>query len=378
MAYARHQIWHRAGPVVAVSGLLSALSVSGCDDGTSTTSDNTGGNTTTTSAGGGGTGGTTTTAAGGGGTGGTGGTTTGGGGTGGDGITVACDEVGIPLDAAPNPDNTEIYFTALDPVKGSGVYKAPSGGGACTTLSSGDPFAAPFGIATATDGSVLFVADPASLVDDTEAGDAGQIFVVATDGGAPSVLAGSQGLRPRSLDTVAFEGVDYVYFTGIGAEGPGVYSLPAAGGTATSVAAGAGFIDPAGVAVATNGDVYVIDTVALGADQARVLLIQSGEAVPVTFVTGLLVGYPAGVALSLDETTLFVSGFDPVKKGDALIQIDLPNKAITYYTSDGTTDLSVFEEAAGLHRAKAKNSFALVDSKAGGGTAPGKVFSIGF
>ena len=67
-----------------------------------------------------------------------------------------------PSTRHPIPTGKTVYYTALDPTLGPGVFKVPVGGGTPTTLHAGAPFAAPFGIATSTNGSSLYVADPAS------------------------------------------------------------------------------------------------------------------------------------------------------------------------------------------------------------------------
>ena len=58
------------------------------------------------------------------------------------------------------------------------------------------------------------MADAASQSGPNDADDAGQIFIVQTDGGAPTSLAGSAGYRPRSLEVFDKTGTDVIYFTG--------------------------------------------------------------------------------------------------------------------------------------------------------------------
>src|SRR5688572_30451359 len=64
-----------------------------------------------------------------------------------------------PFDGVPDPDGVNIYFTAL--VQGeeqpiAAILKVPSTGGEPTTIASGDPLVAPYGIMISTDGQTLY------------------------------------------------------------------------------------------------------------------------------------------------------------------------------------------------------------------------------
>src|SRR5438094_367407 len=76
------------------------------------------------------------------------------------------------------------------------------------------------------------------------------------------------------------------------------------------LALGAPLVAPDGVAVNTGGDAFISDKGAAEADGALFILNQ-GDATLTPFVTGLDVGDPAGIALTLDESTLLVSAKDP-------------------------------------------------------------------
>ena len=142
-----------------------------------------------------------------------------------------------------------------------------------------------------------------------------------------------------------------------------------------AVAQGAPFVDPTGVAIAANGDIYVADTVSAATRQASIIKIPAGMDKGTELVGGLEVGYPAGVALTSDDSTLLVSGLDPATLTDVVIQIDLGSMTQSQYKGDADTDISAFFEPAGLHRAKNKDVFAWADSKA---LAGGTVFVIKF
>ncbi|MFO0549380.1 MAG: hypothetical protein U0271_13390 [Polyangiaceae bacterium] len=297
-------------------------------------------------------------------------------------VDAAGTDVDNPLDAAPDADGTNIYFTAVDAINGAGVYRVAASGGASTALYRGDPLASPFGVAVSTDNSLVFVADAASVTGPADADDAGQIFSLETAGGSPTTVSGTAGYKPIMLEVFNDGAVDHLFFSGHSPQGaPGVYRVPANGGSVEVVREGSPFVDPSGVVVATNGDLYVIDTNSLGAELSSVYRITNaanGNDTASELVVGLTVGFPAGIALNKAEDTLYVSGFDPGPNTDVLIQIDIGTGTQSYIKGDADTDLGLFEESAGLHRAKLNNTFAWADSKSpnSGSVARGTVFTI--
>jgi DNA-binding beta-propeller fold protein YncE len=299
------------------------------------------------------------------------------GGDGGDGGTLGNGAIGTiqkvandstfssPLDATPSPDGKAIYFTAIGADGSGGVFTVGAGGGPTKRLDSGNVLVSPFGITISPDGKQLYVADPAA--DDDAMKLYGAVFVLPASGGTPTVLGGTQGLVPRSVVVAA----DSVYVTaGAGAtNGAGVYETSLSGGMLTTVASGAPFVDPSGVAVAKSGDVYVVDTVASGTQLASVILVHGGKAS--TLVPDLGVGYPAGCALVQDESALFVSGIDKSKKTDVVYRIS-PLGSTPQVTTFNKT-ISAFYEAAGLHRALDADIYAWADSSA---NATGTVYVL--
>jgi hypothetical protein len=290
------------------------------------------------------------------------------------GSKVAAAAMGpIPLDATPDPTGKTIYFTGVDPVAGPGVFSVPADGSntAPVAVQVGAPFAAPFGIAISTDGTKLYVAD-SGATDTTSNQDLGVIFSLPVGGGTPTILSGSALSEARSLEVHQVNGADVVFYTGLDQSNgsPGVFELPAAGGSVTTVAEGAPFGDPSGIAIADDGTVYVTDTIASGSQTANVFKVDTAGAVT-TFATNLRVGYPAGVALSQDGTTLLVSSLDPVAFTDQVLELDV---ATMTPGPTFTMGINTFTEAAGLHRAKNAAVFSWADSAAG--TSGGTVFAI--
>src|SRR5437867_1444418 len=94
--------------------------------------------------------------------------------------------VSTPLDATPDPDGKIIYFTAISPIDGPGVFSVPATGGAVTKVFAGDPFVSPFGIAITGDGKTLYIADSGAQ----NASDLGSVWVVPVGGGMPTALSG--------------------------------------------------------------------------------------------------------------------------------------------------------------------------------------------
>jgi hypothetical protein len=296
--------------------------------------------------------------------------------------TAAANQVSA-FDATPDPAAMTLYFTGLanDPTKPplAGVYSAPADGSNMTpaVVQAGAPYVAPWGISSSTDGKKLYVADPgADITLDANGNqiaggsDAGVIFVQSTMGGAPTPLMGSAGFEPRSVEVHSENNNDVIYFSGRNpANGKvGVYTLPAAGAAMpTPVLEGAPLVDPGGLAIDANKTVYVVDCIGSGSGLAQIVTIKAG--VPAT-ITDLHVGFPAGIALSLDEKNLYLSSLDPVKATDVLLEIDVANPTMM---TPITTNIASNTDAAGLHRAHTKNVFAWADSSAGpmGPTAGG-------
>jgi sugar lactone lactonase YvrE len=265
-----------------------------------------------------------------------------------------------PLDATPSPDGKEVYFTARN-ADGAGVFKAAASGGDITPLHVGEPISGPVGITVSTDNQMVFIADPGASIND---GDQGAIWMVPATGGAPTVLSGTADHAPRGITLVNEGGTDQLYFTGRNpADGvPGVFKVAAAGGTVQGLVKGAPFSDPNGIAVTRDGTLYIIDTAAgdITAGSARVIKVAGSTAI--VFHEGLKVGFPAGIALSQDDSVALISAVDPVLGTDVVVRLTLADNK----QESISTGIDTFEEAAGLHRAANAEVYAWCDSTANG------------
>jgi sugar lactone lactonase YvrE len=280
-------------------------------------------------------------------------------------ISVAANDARTraPLDATPSPDGKRVYYlaTTLDEQgeEFAGVFVVAADGGKGAqpeTVSSGEPLVTPVGITTSLDGNTLFVADTA----------ASSVFSVQSAGGSLSALSGTEGYQPAGVTVARRQKEERVFFTGHDPQSgaAGLFSLPASGGAAQVEASGDLFEHPGGVVVSAKGDAFVVD---MGQDNARVLRVRDGKAE--AFVSGIGVGFPAGITLTHDESTLIVSGLDPNTKHDVVYFVEVASGKLSQLTQV----VGAFSEAAGLHRAHDTDVFAWADSRA---NASGTVYLL--
>jgi DNA-binding beta-propeller fold protein YncE len=278
-----------------------------------------------------------------------------------------------PFDAAPSPLADMIYFTALT-ADGAGVFKVAAENGTPQALHVGEPLTAPFGVMPDTANASVFVVDSGSegiVADDDVDTTTGRIFEISTSGGTPQSLTAAEGTVPKSLDIVSSGGSDRIYFTGRDPQtlAPAVFSMDTNGGSLTTIASGAPLADPSGIAVVSDGTIYVADVAAMN-NEAAILRIRNG-AVEV-FKTGLRVGYPAGIALTLDEKALFVSGLKKDEGTSVVHVIDLATGNVSAFDKN----IAQNENSAGVHRAHQSDAFAWADSKGTPNNPGGTVYFI--
>src|SRR5262249_9106696 len=263
----------------------------------------------------------------------------------------------LPFDAALSPDGRTAYFTALVD-EGAALFKVPAAGGMPTKLAD---LVAPGSVDVIGDGRTVVVADPGV---ESSTGALGAIVAVSSSGGIPAVLTATEGTLPRG---VAVSGNRIVYTGTDPADGaPGVFETSAGGGLTTLLKAG--LVDPSGVAIAPDGDVYVLDAEADGVITRRLLKVNMGTGT--AMVTGLRAGFPAGLAAVENGLAFLVAPTDPTT-GKA--QLERFAVAGTRAGDPVGTTIGAFDEPAGLHRAAQSDSYAYVDSGASGS---GTVFVI--
>lgn len=270
-----------------------------------------------------------------------------------------------PLDAAPSPDGATIYFVARGGDHGPGLFRVTATGGNAAEVAVGAPFATPRGLAVSSDGTRIVVAD-------ATAGTRGGLYVVPASGGAPTLLAGTEGTSPQGLEVVSQNGADQVYFTGVASEGsPAVFQIALAGGTARVVAQGAMLHHPQAIAVNRAGVVFVSDRVNADTGVGAVLRIE-GSAVS-ALVNNVRLGDPAGITLSPDERVLGVSSLHPTEGTCQVLLVDVA----TGMTSTFSDVIRANRAAGGVHRAHggASTDLAWADLTAGG---TGVVYRISF
>jgi DNA-binding beta-propeller fold protein YncE len=263
----------------------------------------------------------------------------------------------LPLDAAPGPDGTEIYFTGLQPgpnLGSPGIFKVAAAGGIPTALAVGGDIGAPLGIAVSSDGSTLYVADPAFAT----ASDKGAIFTVSTAGGMPSALAETSDYVPRSLAVSKVGGSDNLYFIGEDKTDGATGIFKDASNAVTPVITGNAAGDPQAVAAWTDGTLYFVDAggtvqkIAAGGSTATPL---GGAA------HDLAISFPAGIEVSQDGRFVLVPVTDPITRTQSIARIDVASGDVAQYA------LGLFgnSEAGGIHRAASKDVYAFVDTGAG-------------
>lgn len=253
------------------------------------------------------------------------------------------DGLDASIDATPHPFAESVYFLA----ERDGLFEAPMSGGTSSVVRRGAPFVRPRGLVFATSGQRIFVADP-------DAAGGGSVFDVARDGTSVAVLPGTEGLAPQGV-TIAGRGADEaLYFTGTSSGTPGVFRLTLAAGPIERLASGAPLVRPDGIAVGPDGRVWVTDT------GARSLFVIDGG-VATAVQTGLTLGSPAGVELSLEGQVVLVSALDPTAGTSQVLVYDVLEGSTTIFDDH----ISRNRSSGGLHRAHDADVFAWADGEEG-------------
>jgi hypothetical protein len=262
---------------------------------------------------------------------------------------MASADIASPYDAAPSPDGRTVYFTATGG-QGPAVYRAATGSQAVVVF-AGAPLAFPCAIAVTGDATRVFVADPGAEPSD---GVNGGIYSIPLPGGTPALVAGSAGFIAAGLEVAS----NKLYVAGVSADGvPGLYAADVSGGALAPVATGAPFDDPSGIAIKSSKEIYVADD---GNGAAKIIRLSGGAAS--VLLSDIAVGYPAGIALSPDDSSLYVSALDVRGAGDAVLRVNLADG----HVDSTTAGIDRFVDPAGLHRASGAPVYAWADTTANG------------
>lgn len=272
-------------------------------------------------------------------------------------------ETEMPVDATPSPDGSEIYFIAYTRAAGPdgigferlpAIFKVAATGGAPAKLHEGAPLGSPFGITISDDGQTLFIAD--SGADTSEDRSDGMVFSMGVGGGAPSPLAGTEGMAPGGVEAMG----DTLWITGRKDGKAGLFRTGLGGGSVTPVAVGM-FTDPSGVAVTKKGEAYVVDSGGELSERALASVVKvTPDGATEILVDGIAVGHPGGIALVSDDSAVLVSGLDPAKGTDVVFRVELGSRQVKRFSDV----IGEFYESAGLHRARNADVFAWADSHA--------------
>ncbi|MGH9278969.1 MAG: hypothetical protein ACRD12_12800 [Acidimicrobiales bacterium] len=275
-------------------------------------------------------------------------------------VVVKTDAAHQPVDAAPSPAGTTIYFLVTGDSDAM-VSRVRAEGGPATELARGAPLARPTNVAVATDDSRVFVADPAS-------GGSGAVLVVPSgEAGRAVALPGTQGREPRGLDVVKGADGDILYFVGTDPTSrvPGLFSVPSAGGKVTTIATGSPFVSPDSVVVAADGTAYVSDQ---GTAEGQGLVFRVAGGALTQVLTSLHLGRPAGVTLLNDDQTLLVSSVNKKSRSNQVLFLDLP----TGKTAAATKVIGAQKNSAGgLHKAFAAAVLGWADIQ-----RPGRIYRV--
>lgn len=283
-----------------------------------------------------------------------------------------------PMDATPDPDGNQIYFTAMS-ASGAGVFSVPAAGGTVVTLTVGAPLTTPVGIAVSTDGQTLYLADTHAQINGTAAMTmTGALFSLSSSGGAPTPIPGTAHTAPRGLTVVKENNVDVIYFTGVDpADGqPAVMRIPAAGGALTVEEKGEGMVEPVGIAVSKTGALYIADQAAAGNGLGTLFRFkphtdQGRSSHAERLADFVRMGAPAGITLTLDESLVLVSSLDTLGRTSQVLVVNTTTNA------QGIVNkvIGVNRTSGGLHRAHNNNVMAWCGVTAGG-SGDGIVFRV--
>jgi hypothetical protein len=194
--------------------------------------------------------------------------------------------------AVPDAANQFTYFTALD-APGTGVYKVPAVGGNAMPVFTGTPFSKPIDLVLSTDNQTIFVADFG----------ADAILSLNISGSTPMAVMGTSGTKPVALDVIQKSGSDVIYFCGTNASDgqPSIFEIASGvAGSAMLRYKGAPLMNPTGIVSAKDGTLYIADK------NGKVFKLTTANVIS-EVASGVIMGEPAGIALTPDDQNVAVS-----------------------------------------------------------------------
>lgn len=257
------------------------------------------------------------------------------------GATIAADNLENPVDAVPSPDASVIYYIAE---KGGvpTVFKVSAAGGTSTAIHSGAPFVDPRGIVTSSDGDTLYIADPGAKA----------VFALAVDGTSPpEVVSGTADTVPAAVDLKDDGGVDRLYIAGRDSKNTAALMMvDAAGGTLQSITAGTPMVEPDGVAVLSDGDVYIADRAAASGVAPARLFVWGGDPGVTNMGMKMVPGTPMGLAITANENVLLVSTLNADTGASEVVLLEMHNhENVWIQPIEGSTT------SGGVHCSRLKN-----------------------
>ncbi|GAC1347281.1 MAG: hypothetical protein NVSMB23_26260 [Myxococcales bacterium] len=262
-----------------------------------------------------------------------------------------------PFDAAASPDGTLIFFTGIDSVSGNpSVFKSGAGAGSAASALgsvpvSGVTYGFPSSIAISTDGTTVYVADPAA----STTNDLGVIFSIPSGGGNATPLTETADYAPHSISVARSANADAIYFVGTDKADGAVGIFQDRAGTVTTVIKGAAAGNPSLVTASDDGTVYFFDSgrgiqkIAAGGTAATPL---GGASAALREITGL--------AVAQDGSALVAAATDASGKA-SFQRISVADGSVT----PETALITATGEPGGLHRAADTDVYAFADLSAG-------------
>lgn len=182
------------------------------------------------------------------------------------------------------------------------------------------------------------------------------------------ILSASVGYAPTALDLVGSAGAETLYFSGIDptTSQPGVFKMPLSDTLPEAVAVGFADQIATGLVVAADGTVYA----AVPEDNGLGSLFVISEGVATKIATDIVLGTPAGLALTPDDSTVMVSSLSAVGGTSQVVLVDRASGATSIFNDVIGANVG----SGGLHRARATPTiYAWCGVTTGGG---GQVYKV--